>query len=300
MDIKKIIQEEIRKVLKEFVDYEVDTEKEFPRILQSTNGFVLGMAAMGAGGKEHARSIESPYFKTAEEVCKFYSNWDPSMAIQESLRLDESSNNFSILGDPEEICAVNEEMFEASNLPAGAEFDSNAPWNDDKNTRQGERAKEIKFEVVWAGYNAGFAIVKDKAGKLYAFNTEMVETEDYEPYADREETYLGRDEDGDPDVEYGDWDLDKDVIEQYINDNLGDVRVGKGLDAWESGDFEAVGIDDEVKADLEGTAKYIKDTKEKQELLGLLGGINEIAQKLVDVPTMDTPTGTLFTISVGE
>jgi hypothetical protein len=294
MDIKKIIKEEIKKALKEYYD----AENEFPRIMQSPSGFVLGMAAKGMGDKEYPRSIESPYFKSAEEVCKFYARWTPEMAQDDEVDLVyESSRNFTIVGDPEEICSVNEY---ASNLPAGAEYDSNAPWNQ-KDPTPGERAKEINFEVIWYAYNAGFAIIKDKKGRLYAFNTEMVEDSDYEPYADRDETFEGFDEDGDPMVEYGDWELEDYIIENYINDNMSEVKVGKGLDAWESGDYHAAEIDDEIKADLEGTAKYIKNTQDKQKLLGILGGINEIAEKIIDTQdTMDTPTGTLFTISVGE
>ena len=128
----------------------------------------------------------------------------------------------------------------------------------------------------------------------------MVEESEYEPYADRAETYNGDDEDGMPDVDLGDWELDANIIEQYINDNLGSVKVGKGLDAWESGDYHAAEIDDEIQQDLNGVVKYIKNTRDKQELLGILGGINEMAEKIIDTPTMDTPTGTLFTISVGN
>ena len=135
---------------------------------------------------------------------------------------------------------------------------------------------------------------------MYAFNTEMVDNDDYEPYADREVEYMGKDEDGFADIEYGDWDLDSEVIENYINDNMSEIKVGKGLDAWESGDYHAAEIDDEIKQDLNDTAKYIKNTKYKQELLGILGGINEIAEKIVDTDTMDTPTGTLFTINMAE
>ena len=186
------------------------------------------------------------------------------------------------------------------NYPMGAEHDSNAPWNQADNTRKGETADEISFKVIWYSHNAGFVIVKDKKGRLYVFNTEMVDNDDYEPYADREEEVLGQDEDGMAEVELGDWELDGEVIENYINDNLGEVKVGKGLDDFESGNYHAAEIDDEIRQDLMGTVKYISNVAAKQSLLDILGGINEVAEKVVDTPTMDTPTGTLFTISMDE
>jgi len=187
------------------------------------------------------------------------------------------------------------------NYPMGARYDSSAPWNqEDPSVRGGEKADKINFEVEWYSHNAGFAIIKDKKGRLYAFNTEMVDDSDYEPYADREEIDMGQDEDGFADIEYGDWDLDGEVIENYINDNMGEIKVGKGLDAWESGDYHAAEIDDEIKQDLMGMAKYISNIKDRQILIDILGGINEVAEKIIDTQTMDTPTGTLFTISVGE
>lgn len=298
MDIKKIIQEEIKKTLIESaLDFDAGTEGESLKIMKSPKGFVLGMAAMGSGGKEYARSIESPYFRTKDEVCAFFSKWDPSSATMQESIMAEQNNSFVILGGPEQVCSVNKGMME-DNYPAGAKDDPSAPYNQDDNVRKGEKADEINFEVVWYADNAGFAIVKDKKGRLYAFNTEMVDKDDYEPYADREEEFEGFDEDGMPDVSYGDWDLDANVIENYINDNMGEIKVGKGLEAFESGDYHAVEIDDEIKVELEKIAKYIKNPQDRQKLLDIIGRINEVAQKITDTDdTMDTPTGTLFTIS---
>jgi hypothetical protein len=187
------------------------------------------------------------------------------------------------------------------NYPAGAQNDSSAPWNqEDADVRGGEKADEISFEVIWYGDNAGFAIIKDKKGRLYAFNTEMVDNDDYEVYADREVVDSEEDEDGFAYNEYGEWDLDDEVIENYINDNMGEIKVGKGLDDWGSGDYHAVEIVDEIKQDLMSAAKYVSNIQAKQGLLDILGGINEVAEKIIDTPTMDTPTGTLFTINVGE
>lgn len=298
MDIKKIIKEEIRKVLKEYAEFDSGTEGEVPRIMQSSKGFVLGMAALNAVGKEYARSIESPYFQTKEEVCSFFAKWDPATATMQESIMAEQSNNFTILGAPEQVCSVNETMIQ-DNYPAGAQYDSNAPWNQTDNTRKGEKASEINFDVIWNGIPE-LAIIKDKKGTLYAFNVEMVDHDDFEPYAEREETFNGYDEDGMPDVDYGDWEVDGEVIENYINDNMSEIRVGKGLDDFESGDYEAVTFDEELRQDLLGYVKYVKDNRNKQALIDILGSINEVAEKIVDTPTMDTPTGTLFTISVGE
>jgi hypothetical protein len=186
----------------------------------------------------------------------------------------------------------------SENYPMGAEYDSSAPWNQEDNTKSGERATTIKYSVVW--YDRGIALLKDAAGNLYVFDTDGVENSDYEPYADREETFEGFDEDGDPMLEYGDWDLDGDIVENYINDNLGTISIGKGLDAYESGNYMMTMIDDELRQDLMGIAKYIKSERDKASFLNVLGGISEGIEKIVDKKTMDTPTGTLFVMDMGE
>jgi len=93
----------------------------------------------------------------------------------------------------------------ASNLPAGAEYDKDAPYNqEDSEVKQGYRPSEEKYMPVWYGYNAGIVILKDASGKLYTFDYSVLDNEDIEQYADRE--VVDYDEDGWP--EYSDVEFD--------------------------------------------------------------------------------------------
>ena len=187
-----------------------------------------------------------------------------------------------------------------SDYPAGAQFDTAAPYNEPSANEPIQKAKDNKFGVVWYGDNSGITLLKDNAGNLYAFNTESVDMEEYAPYASREEELMGH-EDGIPDVEYGEWELDGDVVENYINDNLDSISIGGGLDDFESGSNMAL-VDDSFKKYLIGLSKYIKNNKEAfdKTINGSVDEIKSIADKLVDTPTMDTPEGTLFVMSMGE
>lgn len=166
----------------------------------------------------------------------------------------------------------------ASNLPAGAEYDMDAPYNQkDADMRKGETPSTSEYSVVWYGYNAGIAILKDKSGKLYLFNYELVDEDDFEPYADREKIYIGKDEDGFPDFDYGDWELSGEIIERYINDNIEKFTVTYGKEAYDDGE-ELIEIDGDLKQELLDLAnKYIKDNKE--ELIKILDSsqLSEIA-----------------------
>jgi len=155
-------------------------------------------------------------------------------------------------------------LSENDNLPWGAQYIKDAPYNqEDGPIRKGETPKENKYQTVWYESNSGLAILKDASGKLYVFSTDSVDEEEYEPYADREKIYLGKDEDGMPDTELGDWSLDRDVIQKYVNDNLDSLQMGKGVSAYDDG-ISLVEIDEDLKLELINFAtKYIKRGKEE-------------------------------------
>jgi hypothetical protein len=158
---------------------------------------------------------------------------------------------------------------ENDNLPWGAEYIKDAPYNqEDGSIRKGETPKENKYQTVWYESNSGLAILKDASGKLYVFSTDSVDDVDYEPYAERDEIYLGKDEDGMPDTELGDWSLNRDVIQNYVNDNLDSLQVGKGASSYDDG-VSLVEIDEDLKMELLNLAtKYIRVGKE--ELIDVL------------------------------
>jgi hypothetical protein len=151
-------------------------------------------------------------------------------------------------------------LSENDNLPWGAEFISDAPYNQsDAVIRKGQEPRETKYMPVWYGYNSGVAILKDSSGKLYAFDYETVDDEDFEPYANRE--VVGYDEDQYP--EYSDVELDGDVLAAYANDNLDKLSTGTGLSDYQN-DVDIVLIDQELKEYLLNFAtKYVKRGKDE-------------------------------------
>ena len=146
----------------------------------------------------------------------------------------------------------------ASNLPAGAEYDKDAPYNQkEPKAKQGDRPSEEKYMPVWYGYNAGIVILKDASGKLYTFDYSLLDKEDVEQYADRE--VVGYDEDGWP--EYSDVEFDGKVIAAYVNDNLDKLTTGVGKEDYND-DADIVLIDQDLKDYLLDFAdKYLSDNK---------------------------------------
>jgi hypothetical protein len=133
---------------------------------------------------------------------------------------------------------------------------------------KGTHIKNPKLIVV--GYNGEFAFVKSQDGTLYAFYYDNIDRNSFEEYADREVIDTYPDGEGGYDVDYSDdWDIDDEVLTDYINDNASGFKVGQGLDAWESGDYELVKLDDELKQEL--LDMYDKDPM----VLKTLGGLNE-------------------------
>ncbi len=186
------------------------------------------------------------------------------------------------------------------NYPMGAENDPSAPWNQEDNTRSGERAGDIKYELIWTDEKE-FAFFKCPEG-VCVMNIDSIDRSELEPYADREKSYLGKDEDGLADVEYGDWEINGDVIENYVNDNLDSLSKGKGFDDYETGEYDLVMLDDEIRRDLMSMAKYIKGDVRRESFINVLSGqISESGvTDLVNQETMDTPTGTLFVMNISE
>lgn len=166
---------------------------------------------------------------------------------------------------PEKPLIKREGELEEDNYPMGAAHDPSAPWNE-KDPTPGRQPEESPFDLlIWHQEHAIF----EKDGKYYLYNVDSVDNSEYAEYADREETYYGRDEDGMPDVEYGDWEMDEYIIENYVNDNYKHLQFGRGLDDWENG-MDMVEIDLELKEDLMSLTKYIKDEKSRNAWVNAL------------------------------
>jgi len=174
---------------------------------------------------------------------------------------------------------------EDSNLPAGAENDPNAPWNQDANYTTPKNPKNMALKVVY--YNREIAILKDASGNLYVFYYEHIDGNDFFEYAEVEYTSSGRDEDGFPEYEYSDdFEIDGDTIQRYVNDNLEGLSKGEGVDSYEDG-TDLVKIDDELRNYLlemyshdKNLQKVLGSIQENEDELGR--DFDSIIQKMKD------------------
>lgn len=145
------------------------------------------------------------------------------------------------------------------NYPAGAANDPNAPWNQNDDDYEvvrdndwidgkgGEEKNLFKCMVLLLQH--GMVILRHKqTGELYLISTEGDDILEYLPKKEYR-TYIGRDEDGDPDydTETEVEDLDEAGAEAFATDNF--ESAGQGLDDWEEG-ASMVKIDQDMRADL--------------------------------------------------
>lgn len=130
--------------------------------------------------------------------------------------------------------------------PAGAEFDSRAPYNrEDSKTVRGTSPSKNYVEIKYM--NPEIAIFKDNSsGDLYVFYYANLDKDVLEPYADR---YGFTDSQGDMEY-YDDFDITDETIENYVNDNFQSIKKGIGVNDFESNDNMLVKIDGELKDDL--------------------------------------------------
>jgi hypothetical protein len=125
------------------------------------------------------------------------------------------------------------------NYPVGAEQDSAAPWNQAEKMSTPIVAKKKDYTIIGL-YPREIAILQDNVGKKYAFYLNSLDNSDLAPYAERE---IKNGEHSD------NWEVDSDIIGNYINDNAGMMSKGVGLDAWEKG-VAIVEIDEALKSEL--------------------------------------------------
>lgn len=139
--------------------------------------------------------------------------------------------------------------------PAGAEFDSRAPYNRlEPEIRRGEKPRQKFVEIKYD--NPEIAIFKVlKSGELYAFYYGDIDIKLLEPYAEREGFI-----DADGDIEYNDdFEINDDVLENYVNDNFPNLTKGVGVEDFESGKTDLVLINEELKDEL--LHLYDKDSR---------------------------------------
>lgn len=137
----------------------------------------------------------------------------------------------------------------------------------EEDTFPAKTVKNREFRCLWNDNE--MAIVIDSNNVKYIFSFHDKGKEYFRDYADVEGNYEGRDEDGDPVIYYDDdsWELDTQVIENYLNDNAGNLSRGKGMEFYESGGDLSI-INDEL-------AQYVLDLNKGDKRVGELLTNNE-------------------------
>jgi len=139
-----------------------------------------------------------------------------------------------------------EQGIEEVGYPAGAQSDSAAPYNKPKPMYSNPKKTNKGYEVVTS--NVEIALVKDSAGNFYVLDYYNIPKEDLRDYASVEKTYMG-DEDGIANFEYGDFEVDNEILTNYVNDNVDSFTTGEGVGDFE-GDVTFVKVNQELKNDL--------------------------------------------------
>jgi hypothetical protein len=147
--------------------------------------------------------------------------------------------------------------------------------------------KNKEYEGIADGSEV--TILKNKIGELYAFMRSNYGDNDFAAYTERQKTYIGKDEDGDPDFEdddYSDVYVDKEVVARYVNDNLKSLTVGQGLEGWSNGSYDLIKIDSDLASEI--FSLYPKD----QELTYAMSPTPEVTT-FTDLENMKLKTFTM-------
>lgn len=137
------------------------------------------------------------------------------------------------------------------NYPSGSVNDPRAPWNQkdmDIVPQVDPKSSEYKAVTYGPKKNPELAILqKNGTEDYYTFIFSYLDKKDLYQYGEVGKTYSGSGEDGLPDYdyEYDDFEVTLDVIERYVNDNVGNLQVGSGIEDYESG-IDLVKIDSDL------------------------------------------------------
>lgn len=131
---------------------------------------------------------------------------------------------------------------EVGDYPMGAANDPRAPYNQEDNMSEPTTPQNVIYDVIW---NDNENAIMTKDGELYIFNIDAFDRDDYAEYAERE-TSTDYDEDGPYTLYSDEFEVDGDVIERYVNDNLGLLSTGIGILDYEDG-YNIVKFDEELK-----------------------------------------------------
>jgi hypothetical protein len=230
-------------------------KKPLPGVKNSITEEVNNLLEYIYGLNENFSAFWESYDLTYEDLCETLESKGYLVKKEGAYKVskkhgDAKSVKESILNTISEMLKPIEEDY-----PAGAEFDSSAPYNrEDPKRVRGEKSSKKFVEIKYT--NSEIAIFRDlNSGEMYIFYYGDIDTKLLEPYADR---YGSLDPDGD--LEYDEEvEIDDDTLENYVNDNFQNLTKGVGVEDFESGKTDLVLIDEGLKDEL--LHLYDKDSR---------------------------------------
>jgi hypothetical protein len=133
------------------------------------------------------------------------------------------------------------------NLPMGSDSHPDAPWNQ-RDTMYGDRINSTNngFNLL---ANTGESAIFEKGGELYYFYYGNMNKDDFKEYANQPIIGAEKDEEGFPNYEYGEWEMNDEVISDFLNSNVDNLNVGFGYESYANGaDF--VKMDEPLKSEI--------------------------------------------------
>ena len=219
--------------------------------------------------KEEVNNLLEYIYGLTENFSNFWENYDLTYedlceTLESKGYLIKKEGAYKVSKKMGDAKSVKESMLETisemlrpidEDYPAGAEYDSRAPYNrPEPEIRRGEKPRQKFVEIKYD--NAEIAIFKDlKSGEMYAFYYGDIDTDLLEPYAEREGFI---DADGDIEYDDDDFEINDDVLENYVNDNFPKLTKGVGVKDFYKEEVEdgkilrldLVVIDEELKDEL--------------------------------------------------
>lgn len=207
------------------------------------------------GLNENFSTFLENYDLTYEDICETLESKGYLVKKEGSYKVSKKMGDAATV--KEGIAQTISEMIKPidEDYPAGAAYDSSAPYNrPEPEIRRGERASKKFVDLKYS--NPEIAIFRDEnSGEMYVFYYGDVDQKVFEPYAERQGFI-----DPDGDIEYyDDFDVDDDTLENYVNDNFPKLTKGVGPEDFESGQTDLVLIDEHLKDDL--LHLYDKDSR---------------------------------------
>lgn len=94
------------------------------------------------------------------------------------------------------------------------------------------------FSIIKDDGREAMLLKDNTTNKIWFFYYDHIDKKDFSEFGEVEKTYIGKDEDGDPEYEYDyeNYEPTEDDKLEYIKGNIKDFTIGKGVDSHENGD----------------------------------------------------------------